>query len=130
MAVLRKDLYRQNPTILWLLLNEKYPLDTLKTRLLNKWGYSDEEIFIHYDIQDTKGLLDGTKKEGFESKVGLKKLLGGISVDLIVGGPPCQAYSLVFGRAQDKFGMKKDYRNYLFESFARLFKFTRQIFCV
>ena len=98
---------------------EKYPLDTLKTRLLNKWGYSDEEIFIHYDIQDTKGLLDGTKKEGFESKVGLKKLLGGISVDLIVGGPPCQAYSLA-GRAQDKFGMKKDYRNYLFESFARL----------
>lgn len=98
---------------------EKYPLDTLKTRLLNKWGYSDEEIFIHHDIQDTKGLLDGTKKEGFESKVGLKKLLGGKSVDLIVGGPPCQAYSLA-GRAQDKFGMKKDYRNYLFESFARL----------
>jgi DNA (cytosine-5)-methyltransferase 1 len=98
---------------------EKYPLETLKTRLLNKWGYSDEEIFVHYDIQDTKGLLEGIKKDGFDSEVGLKSLVGNNNVDLIVGGPPCQAYSLA-GRAQDKFGMQKDYRNYLFESFAKL----------
>jgi DNA (cytosine-5)-methyltransferase 1 len=40
-------------------------------------------------------------------------------VDLIIGGPPCQAYSIA-GRAQDKNSMKNDYRNYLFESFVRV----------
>ena len=35
------------------------------------------------------------------------------SVDLIIGGPPCQAYSLV-GRARDPNGMLNDKRNYLF----------------
>ena len=35
---------------------------------------------------------------------------------LIIGGPPCQAYSIA-GRAQDENSMKNDYRNYLFESF-------------
>ena len=34
-------------------------------------------------------------------------------IDLIVGGPPCQAYSLV-GRARSEDGMKSDPRNYLF----------------
>lgn len=34
-------------------------------------------------------------------------------VDLIIGGPPCQAYSLV-GRGSDKRHMKGDKRNYLF----------------
>ena len=39
-----------------------------------------------------------------------------IKSDIVIGGPPCQAYSLA-GRIRDKHGMKKDYRNYLFESF-------------
>ena len=38
-------------------------------------------------------------------------------VDLIVGGPPCQAYSLV-GRARSEHGMRKDPRNYLFVQYA------------
>lgn len=38
-------------------------------------------------------------------------------VDLIVGGPPCQAYSLV-GRARSDHGMRKDPRNYLFVQYA------------
>src|SRR5690606_13396844 len=38
-------------------------------------------------------------------------------VDLIVGGPPCQAYSLI-GRACSKEGMRKDPRNYLFVQYA------------
>ena len=38
---------------------------------------------------------------------------GNEAIDLIVGGPPCQAYSLV-GRASDKKHMKGDPRNYLF----------------
>lgn len=40
------------------------------------------------------------------------------SVDLIVGGPPCQAYSLV-GRARDSRSMKGDGRNYLYRMYAQ-----------
>ncbi|RDC54154.1 DNA cytosine methyltransferase [Pedobacter chinensis] len=38
-------------------------------------------------------------------------------IDLIVGGPPCQAYSLV-GRARSEHGMKKDSRNFLYVQYA------------
>jgi len=39
------------------------------------------------------------------------------NVDLIVGGPPCQAYSLV-GRARSEDNMKSDPRNYLYVQYA------------
>ena len=48
----------------------------------------------------------------------IEKLLGDRKVDLIIGGPPCQAYSLV-GRARSKNGMKGDHRNYLYVQYAR-----------
>jgi DNA (cytosine-5)-methyltransferase 1 len=44
--------------------------------------------------------------------------LGINKVDLIIGGPPCQAYSLV-GRARNKDGMKGDQRNYLYVQYAK-----------
>jgi DNA (cytosine-5)-methyltransferase 1 len=44
-------------------------------------------------------------------------LKGRRQVDVVVGGPPCQAYSLV-GRARDPEGMKNDKRNYLFKYYA------------
>lgn len=45
-------------------------------------------------------------------------------VDLVIGGPPCQAYS-VAGRIRDKHNMKYDYRNYLFESFLKIISLTK-----
>ena len=39
-------------------------------------------------------------------------------IDLIVGGPPCQAYSLI-GRAKDANSMVGDKRNYLFRYYAK-----------
>lgn len=42
-------------------------------------------------------------------------------VDLIIGGPPCQAYSLV-GRARSKDGMKSDPRNHLYLQYAEYLK--------
>lgn len=43
--------------------------------------------------------------------------LGKQKVDLIIGGPPCQAYSLV-GRSRSKTKMEGDPRNYLFKQYA------------
>lgn len=48
----------------------------------------------------------------------INELLNGREVDLIVGGPPCQAYSLS-GRARSEVGMKGDFRNYLYVQYAR-----------
>ncbi|MEG0308352.1 MAG: DNA cytosine methyltransferase [Clostridium sp.] len=39
-------------------------------------------------------------------------------IDLVIGGPPCQAYSLV-GRARDENGMEDDPRNYLYKLYIR-----------
>jgi DNA (cytosine-5)-methyltransferase 1 len=49
-------------------------------------------------------------------------------VDLIIGGPPCQAYSLV-GRARSANGMSGDPRNYLYVQYAKyLEKYNPKMF--
>ena len=45
----------------------------------------------------------------------------GGGLDVIIGGPPCQAYSIA-GRIRDEHNMKNDYRNYLFESYLKVVK--------
>jgi DNA (cytosine-5)-methyltransferase 1 len=47
----------------------------------------------------------------------ISQVLGEKPVDLIIGGPPCQAYS-VAGRARSKNKMEGDPRNYLFIQYA------------
>jgi len=49
----------------------------------------------------------------------LKKLIGTSSVDMVVGGPPCQGFSTV-GK-----GEVEDVRNMLFREFVRVVKLTR-----
>jgi len=48
-------------------------------------------------------------------------LLGNRKLNLIIGGPPCQAYSVV-GRSRDKNRMQGDKRNYLFIYYAEFLK--------
>lgn len=108
-------------------------VSTLRNRLIQKWKHSEEEAqkrVIHFDIQKTTELIHGNwekatitsytsnNHESIQSK-GLRGLIGDQKVNLIIGGPPCQAYSIA-GRAQDKNSMKDDYRNYLFESFVKV----------
>ena len=58
----------------------------------------------------------------------IDKLNGRKDIDIIVGGPPCQAYSLV-GRARDENGMEGDPRNYLYIQYGRfLKKYTPKLF--
>lgn len=112
---------------------EKPMVQTLRNRLIKKWKHSLEEAeksVVHFDIQKSEELINGNWTE--ESKrnfgelnsslvieKGLKGIVGDRKVNLIIGGPPCQAYSIA-GRAQDKNSMKEDYRNYLFESFVNV----------
>lgn len=50
------------------------------------------------------------------------------NVDVIIGGPPCQAYSLV-GRARDPYNKEKDPRNHLYKLYAQFLKsFSPRIF--
>ena len=48
-------------------------------------------------------------------------LLGDEKLDLIIGGPPCQAYSIV-GRSRSENGMVGDKRNYLYKLYAEFLK--------
>lgn len=48
----------------------------------------------------------------------IDNLTGNETIDLIVGGPPCQAYSLM-GRSRDPNNMLHDKRNYLFSFYVK-----------
>ena len=49
----------------------------------------------------------------------IDEAVNGREVDMIIGGPPCQAYSTA-GRVRDKKGMENDARNFLFESYVKI----------
>lgn len=51
----------------------------------------------------------------------MDNVIGKNKLDLIVGGPPCQAYSLV-GRARSADGMQGDERNWLFQYYIEFLK--------
>jgi len=109
---------------------EKAPCLTLAKRLEQKWHHvnANNEV-IRFDIQRTDELINGFDDEEYGKHEGLAKLIGNQTVDAIVGGPPCQAYSLA-GRIRDEHGMKEDYRNYLFESYLRIVKYFKPQFFV
>ena len=108
-------------------------VDTLRNRLVKVWNHSQAEAraaVVHFDIQKTEELISGNwsdetlelygnTNDPIVAQQGLDGLVGDRKVDLIIGGPPCQAYSIA-GRAQDPNSMRDDYRNYLFESFVKV----------
>lgn len=105
---------------------EKPQVNTLIQRLKHKYHIEDaQERVLHFDIQRVDELIHGWKNDPrFGNNKGLQSLIGSQSVDVITGGPPCQAYSIA-GRVQDKNGMKDDYRNFLFESYIALVAYYR-----
>ena len=91
----------------------------LTKRLKEKWSMTDaDQRVIRFDIQRTEELLSGFSDEKYGISAGLDALVGS-NLDLVIGGPPCQAYSIA-GRIRDEHGMKNDYRNFLFESYLRI----------
>lgn len=100
---------------------EQAPCDNLKRRLNDKWGMVDsDEKVMRFDIQRTEELLNGwSNDQEYGSGYGLDYAVNGTKIDVIAGGPPCQAYSIA-GRVRDENGMRDDYRNYLFESYLKV----------
>ena len=100
---------------------EKEPALNLINRLETKWQEKNaSDKVLRFDIQRTAELFEGWNNDPeYGSHKGLNDIVGNKTVDIIIGGPPCQAYSLA-GRAQDKNSMKDDYRNYLFESYVKV----------
>lgn len=82
--------------------------ETLKTRM-KYYGYSDADIerSVMCDDITRDGVIDDLEKKLSEH------------VDIIIGGPPCQAFSSV-GRAQSPDSMNSDPRNYLFENYLEI----------
>lgn len=113
-------------------------VNTLVNRLEKKWNIVDakervmcfdiqreEELFagwsIDSDTPKSEILPNGKKSRYKTGPYGIGKGLdyfvnNANGIDIIIGGPPCQAYS-VAGRVKDGNGMKDDYRNYLFEHY-------------
>lgn len=112
---------------------------TLRTRAVRHWLYQQGEYGRYLDYlrgntsrKDLYGYVEGEDDSVLKSVIHeeisdeslerifqrIDQLLQGEQIDLIVGGPPCQAYS-VAGRARDKNRMLGDKRNYLYVYYAR-----------
>ncbi len=96
---------------------------TLRNRLKNKWNYDDaDDSVLHFDIQREEELFAGWNDNKFGKSPGLDYFVNKSNgIDIVLGGPPCQAYSIA-GRVRDENGMHDDYRNYLFEHYLNIVK--------
>lgn len=111
---MQSGLYEPKASVEW----EKAPIDTLRYRLETKWGIKDAyESAIWFDMQRTEELFSGFDDDKYGKSKGLDYYIGK-KIDVVIGGPPCQAYSQA-GRTKDEHGMKYDYRNYLFEYYLK-----------
>ncbi len=99
---------------------DKTPIDCLRHRMKTRWGMDDaDERILRFDMQRSDELINGWENDpAYGSSKGIQYYVdkSGGRIDLIIGGPPCQAYSIA-GRVRDENGMRNDYRNYLFESY-------------
>lgn len=106
--------YEEVAAVEWL----KPQVNTLRKRLKEEWDEKDaDDRVMHFDIQREEELFQGWDDDIFGTGKGLDYYARKVpQIDLIIGGPPCQAYSIA-GRVRDENGMKNDYRNYLFEHY-------------
>lgn len=114
---LSEGFYRTGFTALAHVEINHWACETLRTRM-KYYGYknADKEVIEHDITSD-----DIIKK--------IETATNGVSPDIIIGGPPCQAYSTA-GRVRDGKGMAKDPRNFLFESYVRILEHFRPKFFV
>ena len=114
---LSEGFYRMGFTALAHVEINHWACETLRKRMAY-YGYSniDREV-IEKDITSADILTD------------IDNAVAGRSVDVIIGGPPCQAYSTA-GRVRDAKGMASDPRNFLFESYVKILEHFQPKFFV
>lgn len=104
---LSEGFYREGFTALAHVEINHWACETLKTRMRH-YGYQDaESAVLECDITS----------EDIINRI--EQATRGRRPDVIIGGPPCQAYSTA-GRVRDGKGMANDPRNFLFESYVRI----------
>ena len=114
---LSEGFYRQGFKALAHVEIDHWACETLRTRM-KFYGYKDsDKAVIEQDI---------TSEDILER---IEEVVKGKTVDIIIGGPPCQAYSTA-GRVRDGKKMATDARNYLFESYVRILEHYRPKFFV
>lgn len=114
---LSEGFYRQGFEALAHVEIDHWACETLRTRM-KFYGYKDyNREVIEHDItsDDILERIDNVVKER--------------TVDIIIGGPPCQAYSTA-GRVRDGKKMASDPRNYLFESYVKILEYYSPKFFV
>ena len=119
---------------------DKDSCDTLITRmvyhaLLKKGKFEEyknyvlgrvtrDELIEKYNLQTERDSVICAKigKDNYKELIAqIKKRLNGSSLDVVVGGPPCQAYSHI-GRAVDEKNMRWDNRKFLFRYYVEFLK--------
>lgn len=102
-------------------LRNEITKEELRQEFLPEAMKMDEKVInLEIDSTTTGQIFD--RIEHLMRQEGIKK------IDLVVGGPPCQAYSLV-GRARDPRRMRDDPRNYLYLHYIEFLKrFRPEVF--
>lgn len=114
---LSEGFYRQGFKALAHVEIDHWACETLRTRM-KFYGYKDyNREVIEHDITS-----DDILKR-------IDNAVNGRTVDIIIGGPPCQAYSTA-GRVRDGKRMASDPRNYLFESYVKILEYYSPKFFV
>jgi DNA (cytosine-5)-methyltransferase 1 len=104
---LSEGFYRQGFKALTHVEFDHYACQSLRTRM-RYYGYPENKISVLEKDITSDDILECIEGE-----------IKNETVDLLIGGPPCQAYSSL-GRAKDENGMQNDPRNFLFESYERI----------
>jgi DNA (cytosine-5)-methyltransferase 1 len=104
---LTEGFYKQGFKALTHVEYDHFACESLRKRM-KFYDYPDEKISVLENDITSEEILSLIENE-IENE----------SVDLIIGGPPCQAYSSL-GRAKDENRMQSDPRNFLFESYEKI----------
>lgn len=99
-------------------LKENNQFDIYKAYLKNEINRTELYHHIPTDILNSVINLPIGGESNPKIHKAIDTQLKGSEVDLIIGGPPCQAYSLV-GRARRSDSMEGDPRNYLYIQYAK-----------
>lgn len=114
---LSEGFYRQGFKALAHAEIDHWACETLRTRM-KFYGYKDyNREVIEHDI---------TADDILER---IDNAVNGRTIDVIIGGPPCQAYSTA-GRVRNGKKMASDPRNYLFESYVKILEYYSPKFFV